>query len=368
MSGTANDKEQEYTRHPEFWFSDGSVILRAGSILFRVHMSQLCRKSLFFRDLFSLPQPSSEERDERIEGCPVLDLHDPQRDVINLVKVIYDGPNFTNNDREDFVNVSGVLRLVNKYNVQDAVRNKILDHLCLAWPPTLKGWDAREDIARSYEVETGELRGLRFPNPIAVINLANEIGAYDLLPAAFYDLSRYSYAQIFEPGPGDPFHPGSSPSTASIPHTLSSSDMQRLALGKETAQHAITTLIQNMEHASSERPHRSRLHGHGRGRGRGHTPTHSQSQSRSATNVPAPCVTPAACRKDLCELMELAKEHYLMDRERGCADPLYVAEELGQLKSAEFSDCAACARDLEAWAARERERLWKAVPDWFRLR
>ena len=66
--------------------------------------------------------------------------------------------------------------------------------------------------------------------------------------------------------------------------------------------------------------------------------------------------------------MELATQHYLFDRERGCADPLYVAEELGQLKSAEFSDCAACAHALEAWAARERERLWRAIPDWFRLR
>ena len=82
----------------------------------------------------------------------------------------------------------------------------------------------------------------------------------------------------------------------------------------------------------------------------------------------AVCVTPAACRKDLGELVELATQHYLFDRERGCADPLYVAEELGQLKSAEFADCAACAHALEVWAARERERLWRAIPEWFRLR
>lgn len=79
------------------------------------------------------------------------------------------------------------------------------------------------------------------------------------------------------------------------------------------------------------------------------------------------CVSSAACRKDFAELVELATQHYLFDREKGCSDPLYVAEELGQLKSAEFSECKACARSLEVWAAKERERLWKLVPTWFRL-
>ncbi|KAI8978210.1 hypothetical protein BD414DRAFT_494929 [Trametes punicea] len=353
MEYPTRDQDQ-YTRHPEFWFSDGSLVLRAQTTLFRIHVSQLCRKSLFFRDLFSLPQPlqSTARENERIEGCPVLDLHDPPQDVANLVKVIYDGPNFTNNDRQDFVAVSGVLRLAHKYLVDESIRIKVLEHLRAAWPSTLRGWDTREDIARMYELETGTSRGHRFPNSIAVINLAREIGADELLPAAFYDLSRYSYAQIFEPSIGDPLHPASSPADTSLAHTLSPMDMQRLALGKEAAQHAITTLIQSMEYASSDPQHSRLMH----------------RRSRSATNNLAPCVTPAACRKDLSELVELAKQHYLMDRERGYTDPLYVAEELGQLKSAEFSDCTACARDLEAWAARERERLWKAIPDWFRLR
>lgn len=74
----------------------------------------------------------------------------------------------------------------------------------------------------------------------------------------------------------------------------------------------------------------------------------------------AACVTPAACRKDL---VELATRHYLFDYESGCVDPLYVAEKLGQLKSAEFADCAACAHVLEAWAARGQERLWRTIPE-----
>jgi len=79
------------------------------------------------------------------------------------------------------------------------------------------------------------------------------------------------------------------------------------------------------------------------------------------------CVSPAACRKDMGELVELATNHYLFDREKGCSDPLYVAEELGSLKSSEFSDCKACSKSLESWATRERERIWKSIPHWFRL-
>ena len=221
-----------------------------------------------------------------------------------------------------------------------------------------------------------------------MINLAREIGADDVLPAAFYELSRHSFAQIFEPAPSSPLDPRDPHCPPSLSHTLSPGDLQRLALGKEAAQHAVTALIQNMEHAASDhqahrRQRSSGQHavatgvlgmpalagglglgtGLGTGMGIGGGNRNSAGPARRAV-----CVTPAACRKDLAELVELATQHYLFDRERGCADPLYVAEELGQLKSAEFSDCAACAHALEAWAAKERERLWRAIPDWFRLR
>ena len=86
-------EQGQLVKHPDFWFSDGSVILRAQSTLFRVHTSLLCRKSAFFRDLFSLPQPTAPDREERrLDGCLVLDLHDPPEDVANLIKVVYDGP------------------------------------------------------------------------------------------------------------------------------------------------------------------------------------------------------------------------------------------------------------------------------------
>lgn len=87
------DEDGGTSRHPDLWFSDGSVVLKAESVLFRVHISQLARRSLFFRDLFSLPQPAKEVvgPDGTFDGCPLLVLHDSAEDLSNLLKALYDG-------------------------------------------------------------------------------------------------------------------------------------------------------------------------------------------------------------------------------------------------------------------------------------
>ncbi|EMD38728.1 hypothetical protein CERSUDRAFT_122314 [Gelatoporia subvermispora B] len=339
----------EPKRHRDLWFSDGSIILRAEHTLFRVHMSQLSRKSIFFRNMFDMPLPSPELResvddiDPIIDGCPVLTLQDSAEDWENLLHALYDGPWFGNNDRDDFRAISGILRLATKYIV-DSLRKRALAHLCIAWPSALKEWDAREDIARIYELENATHRGLRYPSPVAIIHLARENDTSELLPAAFYDLARYQVSQMYEPGEGEPL------AQPPLADSLGADDARRLALGKEALQHAVPALIQSMGAA----PHRDAAH-----------PAHVHHRRKSAGAV---CTSAAACRKDFTELVELATQHYLFDRGPGCCDPLYVAEELGQLKSAEFSECKACARALEAWAARERERIWKAIPGWFRLK
>ncbi|KAI9573789.1 hypothetical protein HD554DRAFT_555906 [Boletus coccyginus] len=353
-------RQSPLVRHPDLWFSDGSIVLRAENTLFRVHKSLLARHSGFFHDLFTLPQPETDAKSlpvhsvGGIEGCEVLRLHDAPEDVANLLTALVDGP-FGNNDPADFQVVSGVLRLATKY-VVDSLRERALNHLSAAWPATLKGWDVREDISRSFELQGGSES--IYPSPIAVINLAREVNASSLLSSAFYDLSRYSFSQIFDYG--ESFEEGA------WHCLLSPTDMQRLSLGKEASQHAITTLIQSLgSHARTLMAgpvntfalHHSYSHGHN---------------------------THRTCRRDFSELVTLATQHYLFDHQRGCTDPLYVAEELGQplydlsqplgidrlgtsRRSFEQAECQACARMLETWAKKERERMWKMIPLWFRL-
>lgn len=138
-------------------------------------------------------------------------------------------------------------------------------------------------------------------NTQSVINLAREVGATTLLPAAFYELSKYTYAQIFEPLLGDPLYP--IPSHSSSSPTLSMRDVQSLTVGKECSQQAITGLIQAM----TTDFYRDYTLG-------------SQAQFGHQQRKPSDrvCLCPAACKKDLYELTELATNHYLFDREKGC--------------------------------------------------
>ena len=87
------NEDESILRHPDLWFSDGSIVLKAESTIFRVHISQLARRSLFFRDLFSLPQPASDPvgLDGTFDGYPLLVLHDSAEDLCNLLKALYDG-------------------------------------------------------------------------------------------------------------------------------------------------------------------------------------------------------------------------------------------------------------------------------------
>ena len=93
----AISSQEPLVKHGDLWFSDGSVVLQAASTLFRVHKSQLARRSVVFSDMFTLPQPVVSTShatfvDETHEGCPVVRLHDTAQDVANLLLALYDGP------------------------------------------------------------------------------------------------------------------------------------------------------------------------------------------------------------------------------------------------------------------------------------
>ena len=75
------------TRHPTFWFDDGSIIICVQDTAFKVHRSQLARHSEIFADLFSLPQPPDSPN---LEGCPIVHLPDRKSDFVDLLKALYD--------------------------------------------------------------------------------------------------------------------------------------------------------------------------------------------------------------------------------------------------------------------------------------
>lgn len=237
-----------------------------------------------------------------------------------------------------------------------------------------------------------------------MINLAREVNAPSLFPAAFYDLSRYALSEIFDHSldtvsevsvpPDSPTHPHEL-------HTLSLADTQRLVLGREGAQCAVTALIRSLAAEARSNPAHVYAHASPPPHQTHYTTPlflarsvrHAHRRADSGAAGQLRCSSPAMCWRDVCELGELAAQHYVFDRERGAADPLYVAEELALLKGAGASDgsgvdtgsggvaggarssedddedgsCRACARAFELWARKERERTWRSIPGWFRL-
>lgn len=81
------DVPAELVRSTEFWFEDGTVVLRVENTLYRVYRGLLASRSTVFHDTFSIPQPA-EEREE-IDGCPVLQLHDKEEDFTWFLKAFH---------------------------------------------------------------------------------------------------------------------------------------------------------------------------------------------------------------------------------------------------------------------------------------
>jgi hypothetical protein len=68
------DKPQAAQVHPVFWFSDGSIVLRAQEQLFRVHHSLLSRLSPFFATLGTAGNAPSNDAGDLISSTSRLAL------------------------------------------------------------------------------------------------------------------------------------------------------------------------------------------------------------------------------------------------------------------------------------------------------
>lgn len=82
--------------NPDFWFADGSVVIIAEGVGFRVHMSLLSRHSPVFRDIFAIPQPAPGPGNESDgggshQGVLIVHVSDRAHDMRCLLHAIYDG-------------------------------------------------------------------------------------------------------------------------------------------------------------------------------------------------------------------------------------------------------------------------------------
>ncbi|KAN0078102.1 hypothetical protein V8E55_010159 [Tylopilus felleus] len=371
----------------DIWFSDGNIILVAGSAAFKVHRGQLERHSEVFKDLFLVGRADiessrqsrsactedmvNEEGNKLVDGCPTVDIYDCPSDVYHLLVALYDGLYFPNPHARDFSALSSVLRLSTKYFIE-LLRIQCLARLAHDWPTTLADWDRRE--AAATDANGRYTPRDAYAHPVLAINLALELGIPEVLPSAFYDLSRYGPSRILsgaralkpvftEPDPcaarwTTAVH--ESPTEAQTQEDgkppmirLSDDSLVRTLRGREFAQLYISTfLTRALEHRPSDACN-------------GGTPAGASSEFAHCAesfyfihlNV-LRSVGGIACGRD--------------------ADPLYTLVQAAEMvERKDFSDgvqtcglkmCGVCKREWKGEVGRAREEVWGLIPVWFGLR
>ncbi|KAK0455458.1 uncharacterized protein EV420DRAFT_1553764 [Desarmillaria tabescens] len=238
------------SRHPGLCFNDGNIAILTGQYYFLIHQGLLCRHSPALD--CAIKALDSTCSSARLEGRPVLHLDDSPDEMYHFLSALYDGVSHIKYTNKTFSKVSSLLRLCTHYQVGH-LRQELLRGLSATWPTTLQGWDAREaaatNVAGLYEPRE------KYPHPILVINLSCDISAHEILPSAFYDLSRSTPSSIVEgfrtSGVG-----------FSSVHVLSSDCLVSLLKGREHASRFLSTFIVNQLEGrapASECIHRQQL-------------------------------------------------------------------------------------------------------------
>jgi len=164
-------------RCEDLWFDDGSVILRAENLLFKVYGGILSTQSTIFKDLFTLPQPS-DGGDEIYDGCPVVRLHDQANTMHHFLKILHDWNYMESSNIESQPAVlADIFILSMKYEVF-SLRDRCLAFLSTHFPSSLQ--DLQKIHAHSSSALQSPWRTLSVQYTVA--NAARVTDALILLP------------------------------------------------------------------------------------------------------------------------------------------------------------------------------------------
>ncbi|KAF7791090.1 hypothetical protein EIP86_002051 [Pleurotus ostreatoroseus] len=170
---------------------------QATTVFFRVDRIILCRHSTVLDSLLTIP--AQDNANEQYDGVVHVRMSDNADDLAMLLRAIYDIGSLPLNayDPELPLNIMGVLKLANKYDVV-VVRSAIVSCLTKAWPQTLEEYDRLElliqdSIHQCCRSSHGMLHGFNvykgFPEPASAVYLGIECRVPEILPAAFYRLA-----------------------------------------------------------------------------------------------------------------------------------------------------------------------------------
>ncbi|TFK88117.1 hypothetical protein K466DRAFT_444387, partial [Polyporus arcularius HHB13444] len=82
-------EEPQLRRDEEFWFEDGSIVLAARDVEFRVYKRVLSDHSIVFADMFTFPQPAPQATAVSSESCPTVCLDDSPEDLRHVLRALF---------------------------------------------------------------------------------------------------------------------------------------------------------------------------------------------------------------------------------------------------------------------------------------
>lgn len=152
------------------------------------------------------------------------------------------------------VTIRGILSLATKYQIE-ALRERIIQHIESEWPTSAIEWVRQREVERSlldtesssfyYTLsEPGEPED-RFLEPASAIRLAHDFNIPSILPAAYLKLSHADPTMSWDKDKQQPRIRGRVPRGARW-KLLDSSDMLRLAQGKQALQYYCIWILNNV--------------------------------------------------------------------------------------------------------------------------
>lgn len=162
------------TRHETYYFPDGNVVLTLRDVEFRVHLSQLARKSTVFKELFD-----RQHSEHLPDGARSYFSNDNPCDFAASLQCIYDGMQLFESEKLDFDTLAAIIRSSCKYGF-DAARDWAISRLEKLVPSNLEDFNSDIRLERA---------------PMAIL-LARQCNLKRLLKPAFYRMVR---ARRFDP-------------------------------------------------------------------------------------------------------------------------------------------------------------------------
>ncbi|EIN04253.1 hypothetical protein PUNSTDRAFT_138648 [Punctularia strigosozonata HHB-11173 SS5] len=105
----------QLTRCDELWYEDGSIILAAEGIGFKVYRMLLAQHSAVFADMLALSEPSANI--DPLHGCPLVHMPDSAEELRYLLLAIHDIDPAAYLKRASFAGVLAVAALSAKYDI-----------------------------------------------------------------------------------------------------------------------------------------------------------------------------------------------------------------------------------------------------------